>query len=670
MIDTREIATAKIVMVGGNGGGGGTSNYNNLSNKPSINGVTLQGNKTSADLNISGMPENPLATSHGGTGNADGYIRTGAQTGSTIGNRATAEGYQVVASGRYSHAGGLNNRAEYEAQMVCGKYNDNKSATLFEVGNGTVSTQTGIQRSNAFEVYSDGKVSFDNGATKYQLTSYNGDFGFYDASGTFHTFSGGSSGDSYAGFGIGRATSVSGGIIDTDIDLQRAPVEGDRLLVYLSETVSNPSSLKTYNNGVAVTTNITFGQTYPVGLAIFRYTPLGWQCLQTIAYSAGTGISITGTTISNSAPQLGMNIGYGEVTSVTDGNIGQFNGNADYLDIDFKVNASPYNGSYTLYLAMGGSTVIMKYATLKDRYGYAYDKDIQQGTILHCLSKVSGTGTAQDPIVVKVIDENVIANPTGTPDYNLEKIKVGSYIYDVLGIKPYEAYSISNGSISIHTADPNTYDGQIIAVNTGAHSGTTTDAWYLNLVGDGSSYPIEMTNADGTGFTDALSENELLFVYVDTTSNQEKAIVVSLAGASGGGASALTDLTDTNITSPTDGQVLTFNSTTGKWGNQNPSGGNSMSKTRYTISSSSWSASANASGYYTYSLTLTTLLSTSYAPNVYISGASDSTFSTDTEKAQFSYLDECNLSASNTLVLYAKTKPTSTFYVYVEGQNA
>lgn len=37
---------------GGGGTGGGTTNYNDLTNKPSINGVTLEGNKTSADLNI------------------------------------------------------------------------------------------------------------------------------------------------------------------------------------------------------------------------------------------------------------------------------------------------------------------------------------------------------------------------------------------------------------------------------------------------------------------------------------------------------------------------------------------------------------------------------------------------------------------------------------------
>lgn len=36
----------------GNGGISGSSNYNDLTNKPSINGVSLDGNKTSADLGV------------------------------------------------------------------------------------------------------------------------------------------------------------------------------------------------------------------------------------------------------------------------------------------------------------------------------------------------------------------------------------------------------------------------------------------------------------------------------------------------------------------------------------------------------------------------------------------------------------------------------------------
>ena len=61
---------------------------------------------------------------------------------------------------------------------------------------------------------------------------------------------------SYAGLGIGKKTGVSSNVIDTDIDLYRAPMAGDRLLVYFDETVQNPTGLKTYNNGVAVTSNL------------------------------------------------------------------------------------------------------------------------------------------------------------------------------------------------------------------------------------------------------------------------------------------------------------------------------------------------------------------------------------------------------------------------------
>ena len=41
-----------LANVSGGGGGSGTNNYNDLENKPSINNVTLKGNKTAADLGI------------------------------------------------------------------------------------------------------------------------------------------------------------------------------------------------------------------------------------------------------------------------------------------------------------------------------------------------------------------------------------------------------------------------------------------------------------------------------------------------------------------------------------------------------------------------------------------------------------------------------------------
>lgn len=112
-----------------------------------------------------------------------------------------------------------------------------------------------------------------------------------------------------------------------------------------------------------------------------------------------------------------------------------------------------------------------------------------------------------------------------------------------------------------------------------------------------------------------------------------------------------------------------LNTAIGKLEKALESGGSAMSKKRYTVSASSWSNSVDANGYYTYSLTLSSpTLKTTYAPNVYIAGADDNTFSTDTEKEQFALLDECNLTSSNTLVLYALTKPESTFYIFVEGE--
>ena len=55
---TREEQYLHYLCVNGAGGGsGGTTNYNDLKNQPQINGVTLTGNKTSANLGISEMTE-------------------------------------------------------------------------------------------------------------------------------------------------------------------------------------------------------------------------------------------------------------------------------------------------------------------------------------------------------------------------------------------------------------------------------------------------------------------------------------------------------------------------------------------------------------------------------------------------------------------------------------
>lgn len=46
-----------LALKNSGGGGTGTSNYNQLSNKPQVNGVTLSGNKSSSDLNLLGTDD-------------------------------------------------------------------------------------------------------------------------------------------------------------------------------------------------------------------------------------------------------------------------------------------------------------------------------------------------------------------------------------------------------------------------------------------------------------------------------------------------------------------------------------------------------------------------------------------------------------------------------------
>lgn len=54
-MDYYDVLLAK--QLGGGGGGGGSSNYNDLSNKPSINSVTLSGNKSAGDLGLQNQIE-------------------------------------------------------------------------------------------------------------------------------------------------------------------------------------------------------------------------------------------------------------------------------------------------------------------------------------------------------------------------------------------------------------------------------------------------------------------------------------------------------------------------------------------------------------------------------------------------------------------------------------
>lgn len=56
------LRTKQAILANKSGGEGGTSNYNDLDNKPKINGVTLSGNKTSSELGLIGEDKNFIYT--------------------------------------------------------------------------------------------------------------------------------------------------------------------------------------------------------------------------------------------------------------------------------------------------------------------------------------------------------------------------------------------------------------------------------------------------------------------------------------------------------------------------------------------------------------------------------------------------------------------------------
>jgi hypothetical protein len=157
--------------------------------------------------------------------------------------------------------------------------------------------------------------------------------------------------------------------------------------------------------------------------------------------------------------------------------------------------------------------------------------------------------TSNDTAVVLGIvgaGSNVSANGSGSPVSYLNKLKIGSAIYDTSAIRPFSVSQIANNSVKIFVADIDQLDGKIIALSTGALTGTTSSAWSLNLVdtsGGAVSLDVSMLNADGTAFSDDISANELLFVAIDLTNYE--GTVLSIAGASGGGGGVATSVVGT-----------------------------------------------------------------------------------------------------------------------------
>lgn len=193
-----------------------------------------------------------------------------------------------------------------------------------------------------------------------------------------------------------------------------------------------------------------------------------------------------------------------------------------------------------------GSTLIMSYD------GYVWD--------LRAVIPASGGGTT------------VVANPAGTATDSLNKLQVGSTIYEIPNIDTAWAgkvTAVSGANITPNNAsfqiDPFTASNFVvldIGVDAVLSGGVTR--WSLQYTVDGNTVTKGISdgrngNAYDPNFDDDLVAGTTLILQMVGNN------FACLAVLGGGGASTLSDLTDTEISTPSDGQFLKYDATSGKW---------------------------------------------------------------------------------------------------------
>ena len=117
------------------------------------------------------------ASSHaeGGATQASGtYSHAEGQSTKAQATGAHAQNYNATASGNYSSAAGYYTTAGYQNQFVIGKYNDNKSANIFEVGigTGTGAKANGLELDTSGNLTVAGDITDGSGNTLSAMMSY------------------------------------------------------------------------------------------------------------------------------------------------------------------------------------------------------------------------------------------------------------------------------------------------------------------------------------------------------------------------------------------------------------------------------------------------------------------------------------------------------------------
>ena len=592
--------------------------------KPDGTTITINANGTISSQS-GGMPENPLATSHGGTGNADGYIRTGLLSGATAGSKATSEGLDTQATGSYSHAEGQNTTASgynahaeglnttasgdqthasgqytvaaYREQFVIGRYNDNDSDSLLEVGNGTGTNA----RSNAFVVKDNGNVIAggtitDGSGNSIPAIATTSVAGKVKPDGTTITIDANGVISSAGGLPADPLPIANGGTGNTAGYIRT----GQKA----NTTIGTNATIEGANNTGSGTHSHVEGYTNTASNQYTHAEGNSTQATGQYAHSEGIATIASGTAAHAEGGNNTASGGY----SHAEGYHTTASGNYSHAGGFYTVSGHPVqtvvgeyndNKSNTMFEVGNGNSTTRSNALEVYKSG-----DVVVGNNITAAGSISDANGALNAVT---------ANPSGTASTALTKLKVGADIYSISGGGSSTLSDLTDTSISSPT------NGQVLKYN------STSSKW----------------------------ENS-------TDADTHRPIKVNGSQVLGDNTTALDLVAGTNVTLSESGGAVTIDAS---------GSGSVMSKNRYALSGSSWSSSANSSGYYTYTLALAVALDTNFCPNISLAG-SGSSVPTDTHKDMYRRINYFDHTSASSIILYAKTKPNSTFYIYVEGVNS
>ena len=189
-----------------NGGTGATTASGALTNLGVDTALSNKLNTDFSNLSLSGA----IPVTAGGTGNADGYIRTGQKSGTTVGIKATcegedttasgysahAEGYSTTASSNYAHAEGYSTTASKDSAHAEG--NDTTASGYYAHAEGS-STKAGGNYSHAEggSTKANGECSHAEGSNTWAIGQYSHAEGYTTSATGKYSHAGGLRTDAY-----------------------------------------------------------------------------------------------------------------------------------------------------------------------------------------------------------------------------------------------------------------------------------------------------------------------------------------------------------------------------------------------------------------------------------------------------------------------------------------